>query len=270
VANRILVVYEPRVVIPANYRPSTRRQYGTIIGMSPAAAPTFLPWPQRDWRADPVGENPRIPGTTALINANKLSSVRGSLYGLRRRVIAQFDADGLPLTLAGSGWDRAGRALLTENARSLAYALVNRVPIDPREWAVALPLSGSVDYIGRIEKKDDVLLRSEFAVVIENSATYVSEKLFDAVIAGCVPLYVGPSLAPFGIPETVVIALPQDPTSFTAAVRNLSAETKQKVLAAGRAWLADDQTHATWAMPSALDRLAHKIHVSTGTKATES
>ncbi len=271
VANRVLVVYEPRVVLPANYRRSVRAQYGRVIPMAVVPQGDGLPWPQRDWTALPPATTvPRVAGTTAIINANKLSSVRGSLYGLRRRVIAQFDRDRLPLTLAGGGWDRRGRALLVENARAIAYALYNRVGVDLREWARPLPLDGTVDYIGRIDDKDDVLLASEFAVVIENSATYVSEKLFDAVIAGCVPLYVGPPLGDYGIPDSVAVTLPPRSSAFTAAVRELDTERKNAVLAAGRAWLADNATHATWAMPAALGRLAAEIDRFTSTREEES
>ena len=41
-------------------------------------------------------------------------------------------------------------------------------------------------------------------LVIENWPYYVSEKLFDALFAGCIPVYVGPSLINFGIPPGLV------------------------------------------------------------------
>lgn len=257
---RVLVVYEPRVVIPASYRPSIRRAYGTVIIMSAAGAGPYLELPQRDWRTVPAAPGDHRPGTAAIVNANKLSSIRGSLYGLRRRVIAQFAREQLPLTLAGANWDRRGGALLVENARAMAYAALNREVVDPREWARTVPTTRSVTYLGKVKDKEAVLLDAEFAVVIENSATYVSEKLFDAVIAGCVPLYVGPPLADYGIPEAVAVALPPKAGAFTDAVRTLTAERKRAVLDAGAAWLASDETYRRWAMPNALARLAGAIH----------
>ena len=259
IKRRILVVYEPRVVIPANYRPSIRRLYGRIISMSATPDAAHLDWPQRDWRASPPASPVRLPGSTAVVNANKLSSVRGSLYGLRRRVIERFARDRLPLTLAGANWERRGTALLVENAKSIAYALLNRELVDLREWARPVPTSGTITHLGRVEDKDTVLLASEFAVVIENSAAYLSEKLFDAVIAGCVPLYVGPPLALYGIPDSIAVILPQRAEAFTEAVRSLTADEKRAVLRAGRTWLADDETHRRWAMPNALARLADEI-----------
>jgi hypothetical protein len=45
----------------------------------------------------------------------------------------------------------------------------------------------------------DTLSRYKYAIVIENSADFVSEKLFDCVSAGCLVLYVGPNLDEFNI-----------------------------------------------------------------------
>ncbi|MEJ1230373.1 MAG: hypothetical protein WDM88_06715 [Galbitalea sp.] len=221
-----------------------------------------LPWPQRDWRVRIPTKTTRVPGSTVLINANKLSMVRGSLYGLRRRIIEAFSREGLPLILAGSNWARPARELPRENARALAYAIVNHELVDLTEWAGALPLGGSVDYVGIVDDKEALMAQAEFAVVVENSATYISEKLFDAVIAGCVPLYVGPALSSLGIPDGVAVQLGAHAraTDFTNAVRTLTQSQKTAVLDSGRDWLADDSTYTTWAMPYALERLAEAIH----------
>ena len=260
VESRTLVVYEPRVVIPANHRASVRRGYGRVISVFATPDQKFLYWPQRDWRADPPVTIPRVPGTTAVVNANKLSSIRGSLYGLRRRVIRSFAKEGLPLTLAGPNWTRRGRALLVENLRAIAYAVLNREMVEVREWAGTIPTSGSVTHLGKVDDKEAVFLASEFAVVIENSQAYLSEKLFDALIAGCVPLYVGPPLARYDIPESVAVVLPPRAAAFTEAVRTMTADEKRAMLDAGRSWLASDATHDRWAMPNALQRIADEIH----------
>jgi hypothetical protein len=45
----------------------------------------------------------------------------------------------------------------------------------------------------------------KFALVIENDRSFISEKLFDALFAGCVPIYVGPSLNSLSLPPDLVI-----------------------------------------------------------------
>ena len=37
----------------------------------------------------------------------------------------------------------------------------------------------------------------KYAIIIENEADFVSEKLFDAIAAKCVPIYVGPDLSKY-------------------------------------------------------------------------
>jgi hypothetical protein len=160
--------------------------------------------------------------------------------------------------------------MLIENGRALAYALVNRQRIDFGEWSSALPLGGSVDNVGIVDDKQAVLADAEFAVVIENSANYVSEKLFDAMFAGCVPLYVGPPLSSVGIPDDVAVQLggAARARDFVDAVHTLGAEEKSRVLRAGAEWLAGQESYATWAMPNALARLVDAIDDNIGPEST--
>lgn len=264
VGRRQLVVFEPRVVLPDNYKRTVRKHYGSVLSVGVRAdmgSRSALAWPQRDWRAHPTPTGKHSPGTSVLINANKNSMISGSLYGLRRRVIVAFDQMNLPLTLAGSNWGRTGRDAFIENGRAVAYALVNHQKIDLAEWNRGLPLDGSVTDVGTVSDKQAVLADCEFAVVIENSATYFSEKLFDVIAAGCVPLYVGPPLADLAIPDGVAVQLDvaARPADFIDAVLRLGAEQKDRVLQSGREWLAEESTWQTWAMPGALERLAKAI-----------
>jgi hypothetical protein len=63
--------------------------------------------------------------------------------------------------------------------------------------------------------------RYEVAVVIENEPTYVSEKLFDALSAGCIPVYVGPPLGDYRIPQHLAVQVPPDASAILGAVEEL-------------------------------------------------
>ena len=56
--------------------------------------------------------------------------------------------------------------------------------------------------------------RYKFALVIENELSYMSEKLFDAFFAGCIPIYIGPDIAHYGIPKGLVIQCKPTVTSL--------------------------------------------------------
>ena len=121
-------------------------------------------------------------------------------------------------------------------------------------------LTPTIEHLGVVDDKEGVLLRSQFAVVIENSAGYISEKLFDAVIAGCIPLFVGPELSQFGIPNDVVLRMPLRADAFPEAVQALTEAEADAILTAGRRWLASDATWERFAMPQALKRLATAVN----------
>jgi hypothetical protein len=75
--------------------------------------------------------------------------------------------------------------------------------------------------ISAIENKFDVLTNSDFHLVIENSSNYLSEKLLDALVAGAVPIYIGPDLKPYGIPTNCVITPKNDVGDVIKTLQNL-------------------------------------------------
>jgi hypothetical protein len=50
-----------------------------------------------------------------------------------------------------------------------------------------------------------VASNSKFSLVIENSDSYVSEKLIDVLISGSIPVYFGTSFATTPLPENMII-----------------------------------------------------------------
>jgi hypothetical protein len=89
--------------------------------------------------------------------------------------------------LYGQGWDRP----------AALPGRLGRVVNQLRKIAARLlPVSSPyVTWRGLVEDKQAILARSRFCIAHENCRDlegYVTEKLFDAFRAGCVPVYVGP------------------------------------------------------------------------------
>jgi hypothetical protein len=55
-----------------------------------------------------------------------------------------------------------------------------------------------------------------YAIVIENESSYLTEKLFDALRAGCLPVYVGLDPLPPDLEALVVRSLPNVPCVLAA------------------------------------------------------
>lgn len=61
------------------------------------------------------------------------------------------------------------------------------------------------NFMGSPPEKTFVYQQYRYSIVIENSQSYISEKLFDVIVAGSVPIYVGPKLEEFSIPSEIAL-----------------------------------------------------------------
>lgn len=89
--------------------------------------------------------------------------------------------------LYGHGWDRPPQA------PGLVGPLTKRL----FSWRARLwPGPGLATYRGSVASKDEVLLRAKFSICCEDvrgGPGYVTEKIFDAMTFGCLPVYIGAS-----------------------------------------------------------------------------
>jgi hypothetical protein len=134
-----------------------------------------------------------------IINANKMSFIKGELYSLRRLCVQS-----LPNVLvAGYGWGMNTGAkwkiLLAEAAISLTSGHLPNIEA-ARGW-----FSPPLKALGSTLDKRAMLARFRYSIVIENSLEFMTEKLFDCFFARTIPIYVGPSVANYGIPANLVI-----------------------------------------------------------------
>lgn len=219
--HRVLVVLEPPQTAPYIYRSRTTLLFGSIFAASPVWA-NMLQGSSFRWPVQVPNElPPRIPYRFAstLISANKRSAIKGSLYSLRRAVVHQARESNYNLGLFGVGWS-SNRGLQTiDGIRSAVKAC--------RYWELP-DLSESLSFaqpqqsMGFQVNKYACLAAAPTTVVVENSATYVSEKLFDALITKTVPVYVGPQLERFGVPEDLVFRCEPTASDILSRLKSIS------------------------------------------------
>ena len=143
------------------------------------------------------------PHLLGMVNSWKKSELPGDLYGKRNRLAIQAGKIlKREMFLAGSGWDRHLVHLLKWQ-RSLA----KRCP----SFARSLFRWPNSAYRGVLElgkAKLQALATCEFALVPENCSSlrgYITEKIFNALFAGCIPIYQGhPEATRWLPPETFV------------------------------------------------------------------
>jgi hypothetical protein len=207
IERRILIIQEPEVVLPRMYKPSILGLYGVVFAGS------------IDW-ADRLGvksfEYPLdISSTTslsisdrsidtAMIQSNKFSCISGEQYSLRRAVLELAKKNNYVVELYGAGWNRGYFADFISVSKYLR-AIVGEIKVSSFTFPYKYLGSKYPNYIGKIRNKIELLSNVKKNIVIENSSTYVSEKLFDSIRSGSVPFYVGPNLEKYGIPDTAVV-----------------------------------------------------------------
>ena len=203
-SQRILLVWEPKIVDPRYYRASCLSSYGHRFAISPEWATAIqgeaAHWPQAafDDLDFAVDSWPLRANRVVLINANKTSVLANERFTLRRLVIESCDRQEIPLDVFGTGWHSPILQRYTHWAHATAVAMRERdattigsirvLSIKPKNWGGVIP------------DKKTVFQQARVALAIENAGDYVSEKLFDAVGAGCLTIYCGPDrLSDFGI-----------------------------------------------------------------------
>jgi alpha(1,3/1,4) fucosyltransferase len=120
-----------------------------------------------------------------MISGNKFSKLSNELYSKRIEAIKWFEKyHPEHFDLFGIGWDRVPffRGTRLNN-------LINKRGVLTRLFPKPYP-----SYLGKINRKSDILVNYRFSICYENfkdDPGYVTEKIFDCFFAACIPIYLG-------------------------------------------------------------------------------
>lgn len=205
----VLIVQEPEVVLPQHSKASILRRFDSVLRVGRPGEYPQLKWPQ-SWR-EVIRKSDREQ-LAVMINADKWSFVRGHMYWLRAELAARSNK----VVVYGRGWSRGNFTRLSHRLAELLRILFTGTR--PSFKGLRSSLSSPSSYQGETSDKVSQMSNYAVAVVIENSREFVSEKLFDAWFAGCVPVYVGPNIESMGIPRELVIHSNPDVASVQNAI----------------------------------------------------
>ena len=255
--HRFLIRTEPSVVLPSNFSRSTQNLFGQVVtlGGDPSAGTDCIPWPQV-WPK----EEDQLPGgiltrhdKIVSVSGNKLSLIPGELYLLRRKCIQQLQ----DLDLFGKDWASAFHKRLETAFKAFVFTLFSgRVPklSSMVGWFSRYP-----KWLGEVADKRKVMSNYKYALVIENSTEYMSEKLFDAFFAGCIPIYVGPKVANYGIPEELVIQAEPNLKSIQLAYESAKRANYDDWFRRMNRYLDLDSTRAKWSHENVYQEIANRL-----------
>jgi hypothetical protein len=228
VSRRILVLWEPYIVETIRYRIATLSAFGAHFAPSIQWAERVdahpFKWPQDAIPRDQIFDHWRFRKKQGvMVQGNKFSARKGELYSLRRKVIINLDSD--DLDLYGTNWNDGFRFDWLHWSMSLVNSNYHEISLKSL-FGIGKKYR---NYKGVTSDKNKTLSEYKISIVIENSADFVSEKLFDSARAGCVSVYVGPSLEQYGIPAESAIQVQPNFKIIVETVRNLMKESDKQL-----------------------------------------
>ena len=161
-------------------------------------------------KSDPADILSKSSGFT-LLGTNHFRDFEGELYSLRREAVAFFSEENPALlSLGGRGWD-----------------------------------GFKIKSIGPVANKGEFLRQRQFNFCFENCASvagYITEKLLEAILCGCIPIYFSVGHDKDLIPPHVYInaAEFENWNALVAHCLSLTDADKVNLVAAGKEWLTSD------------------------------
>lgn len=177
------------------------------------------------------------PYLLGMINAWKKSEMPGDLYARRNRIaVAAGKTLGSKMLLAGCGW---GQPLVYE--QKWQRSLAKRIPAFVR-WLTGWPNSAYSGPLPLGNSKLPALARCEFALVPENCSSlagYITEKIFNALFAGCIPIYQGHPDSSRWLPREIFVPMDQfaDGATLVNFLQTMPQEKKEELKQAGKKFL---------------------------------
>jgi len=236
----ILVKSEPSIVTPEHMSAKIDALFSRVVDLGRPYSSPVIKYPQV-WNLDFFDNPKKRLDRVVSISANKFSFVPGELYSLRARSYSEFDS----VDVFGPGWDRRVFRNVLKLAKELEIAVVGgcrRLNLDCLKTLNVRPHNA----LGRAENKLETLSRYKVSLVIENSAEYMSEKLLDSIFAGTIPVYVGPPVEAFEIPEGLVISADANISSIRAALLQATHIRHQDWHNLARKWLTTPGVRESW------------------------
>ena len=196
---KVLILWEPASVMPWQYRERNLKKFDLVIPMSSWRAKNlgikdYAFHPYDFTQAEITSPFKKRLKKVVMINSAKFSSGKNSLYGLRRETSKYLHERNLDYSLYGTNWKMSRMMEIRKRAVSLKNSIFARERVSLRELSSELFYSYP-EYKGWIADKFEILSQFNISLVIENEADWITEKIFDSLIAGTVPLYVGPDLS---------------------------------------------------------------------------
>jgi hypothetical protein len=192
----------------------------------------------------------------SMVAANKVSPIKHQNYSIRRKIAKEIPRT--HLQVYGLLWNDS---IATKVKHRLGVFVFNlRQGHFPNLISIYGRLFTKFDpSFRKIDDKHSILRDSKFTIVIENCNSYASEKLVDALVNGCIPLYVGPKLASIGLPENIAIQVSGNASEILKITQKIEKIEVQQYLTSVLQLLKSEKFRTAWTEESVYNKIAEKL-----------
>ena len=265
--NRYLVLRESRSVKPDQFKSRNIRKYKYVF----SCARTFDEKIATHFYNDGFlllerhnnNSISRPEKSICLVNENKFSLHKSANYSLRQHAIKQLIKSDFKITIAGENWKRGYSYYVMQQIKSIVFLLKNLTLFDIRK--IRKPFrrieSNHCNFVGFVDNKITFMNGFRYALIIENDNYRPTEKIFDALKAGCIPIYFGPMFAPNEVPSDIFIRI-DTPEGFANLIKQLKNLTEYEYVtmrARGQTWISSDTTYDRWSIDKVMSDLSSSI-----------
>jgi hypothetical protein len=278
----VLVRFEAETIFPKQYSKKLVAKYGLVI--SPGRSErnpdcTVIGWPYE------VNFNPLYPNdqrnsirdvlmsegfserfkiknwserriAVSMILSNKVSPVKSSQYGLRRTLART--ASRTDLEIYGELWNDPFSKKMHHRIAVFVSSLKQGSIPNLKSIAEGLFSQYSAAR-GPIKNKHEVLRQSKYTLIIENSKEVMTEKFFDAIINGCIPIYFGPNLKSMEIPDNLAIVTEGDWKDIEMQINETNPQLIQRQLDSMLDFLTHENFLENWDYDHVMKKISQRI-----------
>jgi hypothetical protein len=236
----VLLREEPSIVLPSNYKPQNLNQFQLIIDIGKLQTENNITLRHLQNLSVKKIDSSSRSNRLVVINSNLLSLRKGELYSLRRRAIHNLEM----IDVFGYGWEKS----FSNKIKTVLIEFRNilRTPSKFHIIGQLDFLKKTPRYKGSTPDKFKTLSNYKFALVIENSYEFFSEKFFDAILGGCIPIYVGLDLNQFKIPDNLYLKAEANLHSIAKAYETAKSMDYKLWENQAADWLNNKDTYKLW------------------------
>ena len=281
--NAILIRREPQAVHPIQYQKAMENRYGLILSPGAVAEiqkrevllntpyaisanPNSLSFSDQSIRSVLSSRGFAEIFTlehwhkrkyfVTLFASNKVSPSKRENYSVRRKIVKMH---GDEIEVFGQLWSASTLSQISYRTRVLIFSL--RTGYFPSLKSIYGSMFHKYpDCHGIFEDKFAISRNSQFSLVIENDSTCITEKLFDAFFSGNIPIYFGPDLAQYGIPDELYVRMKEDFNSSLLEIRGFEDMEIQKRLSAIFSYISAPDFYEKWSDERVFASIAQEIH----------